>query len=192
MGGVENMSKWFLLIVVLLPAYAFAQDGRSPYASETKREIKSLSLEERMAYERGEGMGLAKAAELNHYPGPKHVLDIAPRISLTAAQITETQRIYEEMHLSAVRLGTMIVDKERNLDTLFADNAADPRGLEVAVKEIARLQGELRFVHLETHLKLKRILTPAQIARYDELRGYSGYKGQGGAGARHEHRHGRY
>src|SRR5512140_1710908 len=46
----------------------------SPYAGEEKREIKSLSADVIEQYNQGEGMGMAKAAELNHYPGPRHVL----------------------------------------------------------------------------------------------------------------------
>jgi hypothetical protein len=31
-------------------------------------------------------MGMAKAAELNGYPGPRHVLDLSPELHLTDAQ----------------------------------------------------------------------------------------------------------
>lgn len=40
--------------------------------------------------------------------------------------------------------------------------------------EIGRLQGELRAVHLQTHLAQRAILTPAQTEQYDDLRGYRG------------------
>lgn len=32
------------------------------------------------------GMGFAKAAELNRYPGPSHALELAERIGITEAQ----------------------------------------------------------------------------------------------------------
>ncbi|MGH7544628.1 MAG: hypothetical protein ACREKI_00435 [Gemmatimonadota bacterium] len=42
-----------------------------------------------------------------------------------------------------------------------------------ALAEWGRLQGELRAVHLWAHVETARLLTPAQIERYDELRGYA-------------------
>ena len=39
----------------------------------------------------GAGMGYAKAAELNSYPGPMHVLELADRLGLTPDQQTKTK-----------------------------------------------------------------------------------------------------
>jgi hypothetical protein len=44
--------------------------------------------------------------------------------------------------------------------------------LRTIVGDIAELQGELRFTHLNAHLETKKILSPQQVAKYDELRGY--------------------
>jgi hypothetical protein len=41
------------------------------------------------------------------------------------------------------------------------------------LKKLATMQGHLREVHLRAHLATKALLTDAQIARYNELRGYS-------------------
>ena len=46
------------------------------YAGQQARSIKSLSDDEIAALRKGEGMGMAKAAELNGYPGPAHVLQL--------------------------------------------------------------------------------------------------------------------
>ena len=54
---------------------AITTGAQSPYAGEESRAIKSLSASEIQALRQGHGMGYAKAAELNHYPGPRHVLD---------------------------------------------------------------------------------------------------------------------
>ena len=56
----------------------------SPYVGLEAREIKALSEEQRQELLDGHGMGLALAAELNHYPGPKHVLELAPSPSALA------------------------------------------------------------------------------------------------------------
>ena len=49
----------------------------APYAGQQARAIKSLSDEDIAALLKGEGMGMAAAAELNGYPGPAHVLQLA-------------------------------------------------------------------------------------------------------------------
>jgi hypothetical protein len=48
----------------------------SPYAGQQARPIKAVSDEDIAALRKGEGMGMAKAAELNGYPGPAHVLSL--------------------------------------------------------------------------------------------------------------------
>jgi Spy/CpxP family protein refolding chaperone len=123
-------------------------------------------------YLKGHGMGLAKAAELNHYPGPRHVLELAKQLHLSAAQSAQTQKAYDKMHAEAVRLGKLIVAKEKQLDSLYATQKIDATQLRALAGEIARLQGELRFTHLNAHLEMKKILSPQQVAKYDELRGY--------------------
>ena len=42
--------------------------------------LKGLSIEEVDQYLSGAGMGFAKAAELNHFPGPMHVLELGERL----------------------------------------------------------------------------------------------------------------
>jgi hypothetical protein len=50
-------------------------------------------------------MGFAKAGELNHYPGPKHVLELERELSLEKEQIDKTKETYNRMHKAAVSLG---------------------------------------------------------------------------------------
>jgi len=44
-------------------------------------------------------MGLAKAAELNHYPGPRHVLDLASELKLSEEQRLRIEQIYNTMQI---------------------------------------------------------------------------------------------
>jgi Spy/CpxP family protein refolding chaperone len=159
-------------LIVIIPILALAQGQHSPYAGQQQREIKALSAEDIRMYLEGHGMGLAKAAELNHYPGPKHVLELAKQLNLSAAQLAQTQKAYDRMHAEAVRLGKLIVAKEQALDSLYATQKIDATQLRAVVGDIAKLQGELRFTHLDAHLEMKKILSPPQVAKYDELRGY--------------------
>lgn len=162
----------FACLVTVLAAPLVSQETPRPYSGDEKREIKALSPEEIESYSTGAGMGFAKAAELNHYPGPKHVLELASKIGLDAAQKKEALRIYEAMHTQTVGLGERVVAAERGLDGLFAAARIDEASLARSVREIARLQGEIRLEHLKAHLATRSLLTPAQVAKYDALRGY--------------------
>jgi Spy/CpxP family protein refolding chaperone len=184
------MHKAFLVLiaVLMLPVWALAQHGHSPYAGEDQRAIKGLSDEETQALLNGQGMGLAKAAELNHYPGPKHALELATELQLSEAQRTEAQRIYDRMHQEAVRLGTRIIDRERELNQLFATQAVDSDSLQNLTKQIAQLQGDLRLAHLQAHVEMKRVLSREQIDKYDALRGYVTQAVPGPHSEHHRHR----
>jgi Spy/CpxP family protein refolding chaperone len=161
------------MAVSMLAVPAGPAGAASPYAGEQQREIKALSAEERADLAAGRGMGLAKAAELNGYPGPLHVLELAEALGLSERQRAETQALLESMRAKARTLGAALLDAERALDGAFADKRVDGDSLRARLAEIARLQGELRFVHLEAHLAQRALLTPAQAARYDVLRGYA-------------------
>jgi hypothetical protein len=180
--------SWILVTLLIIPAPTFAQHGHSPYTGQEKREIKALSEEEIQALLSGQGMGLAKAAELNHYPGPRHVLDLGAQLPLSEAQRAETQRIYAHMHREATHLGALIVDKEKELDHLFATQAVQADALQNLIKQIAQLQGELRLVHLQAHVEMKRLLSPEQVEAYDALRGYTASAGAAPHTGHHRHR----
>ena len=64
-----------------------------PYTGQQNREIKALSPQEMQNYLEGKGMGYAKAAELNHYPGPAHALELADRLELTSEQRAAVERL---------------------------------------------------------------------------------------------------
>ena len=172
---------WFLYCL-MLPLPAFAQDRSPPYSGQQGREIKALSQDEVKGYMIGQGMGLAKAAELNGYPGPLHVLELAAQLQLSEAQKRRAEEIRGTMLSKATSLGKAIVEKETELDTLFATGKINETKLRALAADIARLQGALRIAHLRAHLMLKPILTPAQVKRYSELRGYDGKA----AGGQHE------
>lgn len=132
----------------VFPMLLFAQNAHSPYSGEQHREIKALSPAEIEGYLKGEGMGLAKAAELNHYPGPRHVLDLASELKLSEEQRLKIEKIYNAMRERAIQLGKQIFKKERELDQLFKTASINEESLGKLVREIAVLQGELRLVHL--------------------------------------------
>jgi hypothetical protein len=97
----------------------------------------------------------------------------AELLQLSVEQRQKTQSIFAAMHTEAVRLGTQLIEKERQLDTLFATGTISEATLEPLVREIGTMQGQLRAVHLRAHLAQRAILTPDQLRRYDALRGYT-------------------
>jgi len=144
----------------------------SPYAGQQSRDIKALSDQEVKDLLAGAGMGMAKAAELNRYPGPMHALELADRLALTPDQSDRLGALMQRHKAQARKLGEHVVALERELDALFArgqPTAADVDRLSVA---IGAAQGRLRADHLKTHLETTAVLTPEQVDRYVRARGY--------------------
>jgi Spy/CpxP family protein refolding chaperone len=162
------------LIAILASVANSTAQTTSPYAGQEQRTIKALSDQEISDLLEARGMGLAKAGELNSYPGPLHVLQLASQLGLTDAQRAATETLYVSMRDKAQLIGVKIIEGEKTLDRAFADGHIDRGVLRSEVDAIAVLQGELRTVHLETHLVQRSLLTPEQISRYDLLRGYRG------------------
>jgi Spy/CpxP family protein refolding chaperone len=154
-----------------------------PYAGQQARTIKALSDEDIAALRKGEGMGMAKAAELNGYPGPAHVLALAAQLGLTESQRREVSAIFDRMSAAAKLLGGELIAREQALDQLFAKGEITPDRLAAETAAIAELQGRLRAVHLAAHLETRALLQPDQIARYEQLRGY----GEPDTPAQHHH-----
>jgi hypothetical protein len=158
-------------LVAAIPALAAAQ-AASPYAGQQARDVKTLSPEQIHGYLTGEGLGMAKAGELNHYPGPKHVLALAQQLGISGEQRRRITAISRVMTAGALPLGRSIVDAERELDLAFAKGTVNDRGLTQRTRHIADLEGRLRAVHLSAHLATRKVLTVSQVAAYDRLRGY--------------------
>jgi Spy/CpxP family protein refolding chaperone len=144
----------------------------SPYVGQEKRTIKSLSDQEVADILVGKGVGLARPAELNHYPGPLHVLQFKEQLGLTADQTERVQAIFDRMSRDAKALGKEWIDRERALEADFAASAISADQVSAQTIAIGELQGTLRAVHLTAHVATRAVLTPEQIAKYDVLRGY--------------------
>ena len=144
----------------------------SPYAGNRERDIKALSAEQTAQLLAGDGMGFAMAAELNGYPGPKHLLELADALGLTADQVARIEVESERMRREAAELGEAYVAAERQLDRLFAGATVDVENLKHQVIQSGRLRAGIRFAHLRAHLATVEILTPEQVEAYGRLRGY--------------------
>lgn len=165
---------WLVAVALALPIASFAA---SPYAGEQTRTIKALSDQEIADYLAGKGMGFAKAAELNGYPGPSHVLELATELELTPAQKQRTEALFRRMQARASAAGKKLVDEERRLDELFASKSISAARLRSELTSIAALQSEIREAHLQAHLEQAKILSEAQAMKYWHLRGYERQSG---------------
>lgn len=179
------MRKLMLLVLIALPALpVLAQDHShrhgapqgaptQPYAGLEQRRIKALSpqaIEDLLA---GRGMSLALAAELNLYPGPMHVLELAEALRLTPEQRARAEALREVMLAEARTLGARIVSLEEELDALFARAEADAGRLATITAALGALQGRLREAHLVAHIAMREALTADQRQAYARLRGYA-------------------
>jgi hypothetical protein len=182
----SKMTVVFVMILAMLGGKSLASEN-SPYAGEEAREIKSLSKAEVDGLLSGKGMGYAKAAELNGYPGPAHVLELSEKLLLSADQRRETEIIFSKMEASAKGLGADLVTAERALEEAFRSKRIDETSLSKLVEDIGIIESRLRAVHLGAHLKQTEILNDEQISRYMDLRGYN----RAGHGRHHKHHHGK-
>jgi Spy/CpxP family protein refolding chaperone len=164
------MNRSILAAALILTATA--ANAQTPYAGMQTRPIKALSEQQVADLGAGRGMGLALAAELNGYPGPSHVLELADKLELTADQRASIQRLFDSMKAEALPLGSKLIEQEADLDKQFASRTVTPESLKASTAAVAVTQGELRETHLKYHLSTVAVLSPAQMQRYAELRGY--------------------
>jgi hypothetical protein len=171
------MKPWMVTLAITLLGVAPAAwpQTHQPYAGLQGRPVKALSDQQIADLKAGRGMGLALAAELNGYPGPMHVLELASPLGLSDDQRAKVAGLFDAMKREAVPLGERLIAAETALDRQFADRTITASSLGEATRDIASLQGELRLAHLKYHLATLELLTPAQATRYSTLRGYSGH-----------------
>ena len=176
------MTRLLLLALIALAletAPALAQ-SQQPYAGLEGRSIKALSDQQIADLKAGRGMGLALAAELNGYPGPMHMLELADSLDLSGQQRAKMQELLTAMKAEAIPLGERLVAQEADLDKEFAKQTITPASLAAATGAIGITHAALRQAHLKYHLSTVEVLTPAQVQRYSELRGYK-------SGTQHSH-----
>jgi hypothetical protein len=143
-----------------------------PYAGAEMRAIKALSEQQVADLNAGRGMGLAMAAELNGYPGPTHVLELADTLRLSSDVRNRVQALVTDMKAEATSLGVRVIAEEAALDRLFKEANATRELVDMMTSRIGVLQGALRASHLRYHLVTRDLLTPEQIADYSRHRGY--------------------
>jgi hypothetical protein len=175
---MKKVCGGFLLLLALPVAAQHEQHMKSPAATQQTMAQHHAFLEaEREAIERGEGFGMALAADINGYPGPKHVLDLKKELKLTPSQEAAMQTLMSQMKEKALAKGKDVLLAEKRLEEMFAQGKSEDESREETYR-VASLRAELRWVHLATHLAAKKILTAQQIAAYQQMRHGQGMKAQ--------------
>ncbi|MGL4240850.1 MAG: hypothetical protein ACRCTI_07030, partial [Beijerinckiaceae bacterium] len=146
----------------------------SPYVGFETREVKTLSTERQEGLKRGRGLGYALAAEMNGYPGPQHVLDLAEPLGLDADQRSRAQAVFNKMQKDAIAAGEALIAAEAHLDRMFQMKQVTYERVEAQTAVAAAQEARLRAIHLNAHLAMMQILTPDQLESYGRLRGYAG------------------
>jgi Spy/CpxP family protein refolding chaperone len=177
------MLSRILLALAFTAVVPLAVAAESPYATLEQREIKALSADEITALRTGQGFSQALSAELNGFPGPRHVIELADRLGLDAAQRSAVETLFASMQAEAVAAGEAVLDAEADFERAFRADTITESEVAAATEEIGRLRGILRGIHLRYHLRTKTLLTPHQVALYNAARGYSA----GGHGAHGSH-----
>jgi len=90
------------------------------------------------------------------------------------------QELLTAMKAEAIPLGERLIAQEEDLDRQFANKTITPASLAAATGAIGITHAALRQAHLKYHLSTVEVLTPAQVQRYAELRGYK-------TGTQHSH-----
>ena len=150
--------RWIVTAAsLLLPVAAFTQQTVPP---------------DRESLLKGLGIGLAEIAEINNYPGPRHTLDLKNELGLTRDQLKKTEALDKVVASAAMAKGEEIVFAEEELTKLFETGTISEKVLRSKLEEIGKLRADLRFIHLQAHVRMKQILTVEQVKRYAELRGH--------------------
>ena len=152
---MRSILAFVALTAVALVTSAGIGAPLSPYAGQQTREIKALSAQEVDDLLNARGMALAKAAELNGYPGPLHTIEMAADLGLTPDQLRAVKDIKARVDAAAIPIGTEIVAREQDLDQLFVNGTITKLQLDALTKALGELQGRLRSVHLAAHLETK-------------------------------------
>ena len=154
--------KFYFLLLIFLTTAAFSQHNVEMFSST----LKSLTPDEVKGYVEGSGMGQAKVAELNGYPGPMHLLERKDELKLTSEQVRSLEELKTRMTTEAIKYGTDVIEAEKQLNKLFAGGNATEEQVRGAVVKSEESKANVRYAHLKAHLASRRILTPSQLKAY--------------------------
>lgn len=181
LGGATGIMLGAVGAIFAPSIFQHSQNLTQPYVGQDARQISSLSPSDIEALKAGAGWGLAKPAELNGYPGPAHVLELADQLELDANQIRKVEHSFAQMQSKAKELGAALIDAEAALDATFDSGSITSEILAERIEIAENTRAALRNIHLTAHLEVTPLLTEGQKTKYATLRGYGdGHSGHAG------------
>ncbi len=112
---------------------------------------------------------MALPADHAGYPGPRHLLDLAAELKLSADQVRGIQKLFDDMKQKAQQRGREIQAAQELLEKMFRENRPEADLREQSFR-VDSIYAELRWVHLSAHLATRKLLSPEQVAAYQRLR----------------------
>jgi len=146
----------------------------------------TMSHDEIVGLLQGQGMGMAKAAEKNAFPGPKHVLELADELSLTDEQKNQVTAVFTSAQVDFRTLGKAVVETEAALNRAFMAQGVSTAQIASLTRAAAEARGQLRARHLAAHVATRPLMSDDQVQKYVELRSAAGGMQHGqGEGMQH-------
>jgi hypothetical protein len=179
------MKKAFLLVLASLvgcggsapPAEtaasaAAAKSGKAQAQIDTG-DIHALSTDEIRGITEGRALRFARAAEKNHNPAPYFILKYRSELALFDEQMIPAKAILDRERSQASKLGKDLLAAQTKLELMLNNpNSVHDEELAALVREIAKITGEIRLVHLEADVAAKKLLTSDQLVQYGAIRSY--------------------
>lgn len=111
-------------------------------------------------------------AERHLYPAPQTALQIAESLDLSEGQRAQLRQLLHDTDAEITALGRRLATEERRLARAFADNKIEATRIDALTARISALDGRIRALRLRSHLVARETLTPDQLLRFANLRGY--------------------
>jgi hypothetical protein len=91
--------------------------------------------------------------------------ELQSELGLSAAQVTQLQRLKSQMLVKGKTLSSEIASKRKELDTLLAPGTSKGDLVKKLFEQIGSLKGDQLFTGYQTAIKMKAALTDAQRAK---------------------------
>jgi hypothetical protein len=111
-------------------------------------------------------------AERNLFPAPQTAIFMANDLGLDGAQRRRLHELQLALDSQVALIGRRIQAEEARLDRAFMENVIDSGRIDGLTARIGALQAQLRAALLRAHLATRDLLSPEQLLRYAELRGF--------------------
>ncbi len=95
---------------------------------------------------------------------------VLEELNLSQTQVREIRRINQEKRFSLRQAQTRLREANKNLDAAIYDDSFDERDIQSKIKELQLAQAEMIKLRSSTELAIRRLLEPAQLSKFREVR----------------------